>query len=213
MQNHEPYIHLQMDLRTSLPTETGWEISIQQSPQWQFGCIDNPDHKFFHGSVLTRIRTWTDSPEPLLTLIFKCSNIHTYLPFLVNHIQGNLFSFRFPVLHLHSTNCKWMSQVFIWCVWFYSMCHGFGLSPVLASILSVVDRCCEYSALGIPPFWHTWQGNYQFWYTRQHPVTQHQTAVLNISMNHSSHSSGMHQGEPRIASSRTKCNCPLHLFS
>jgi len=46
----------------------GLEISMEPYLIWQLGCIDDRDHRFGHGSVLTW--TWTGSGglEPLLTL-------------------------------------------------------------------------------------------------------------------------------------------------
>ena len=66
-------MYLQMDqleepLRTR-PIQTGREMSIEPYPNLQFGFVDNPDRQFGAGSVLTRTRTRTDGPEPLLTLV------------------------------------------------------------------------------------------------------------------------------------------------
>ena len=72
LQKQEHYINLQMDPLgdplTTLPIQTGWEICTEQYPNWQFGCIVNPDDQFGNGPVLTRTQTRRDSPEPLLTL-------------------------------------------------------------------------------------------------------------------------------------------------
>jgi hypothetical protein len=56
------------DPLTICPIQTSWEICIEPYPNWQFGCVDNPDRQFGTGSVLTRTRTRSDGPEPLLTL-------------------------------------------------------------------------------------------------------------------------------------------------
>jgi len=41
---------------------------MEPYPSGQFGFIDDPDRKFANGSVWTRTRTQSDSPEPLLPL-------------------------------------------------------------------------------------------------------------------------------------------------
>ena len=51
------------------PIQTGREMSIQPYPNRQFWFIDDPDRQFGDGSVLTRTRTRSDGPEPLLTLL------------------------------------------------------------------------------------------------------------------------------------------------
>jgi hypothetical protein len=51
-----------------------------------------------------------------------------------------------------------MLRVCFRCIWFYSLCFGFSLTPILASIQSVVDRSCWHSALGIHHVWPTWHG-------------------------------------------------------
>jgi len=48
--------------------QTGWEITIEQYPKWQFGCIGKQDRKFGKGSVPTQTQIRSDSPEPLLIL-------------------------------------------------------------------------------------------------------------------------------------------------
>jgi hypothetical protein len=53
---------------TTRPIQTDWEFTFQSYHGWQFGFIDNPDRQFGNGSVWTRTRTWSDSPEPLLIL-------------------------------------------------------------------------------------------------------------------------------------------------
>jgi hypothetical protein len=68
-------------LLTTRPIQTGWEISIEPYPNWQFGCVDNPDNQFGNSSVLARTRTRSDGPEPLLTLCTRrcsLSNLHTW---------------------------------------------------------------------------------------------------------------------------------------
>ena len=73
LQKQEHYINLQMDPLcdplTTRPIQTGWEICIEPYPNRRFGCVDNPDRQFGNGSVLTRTRTRSDGPEPLLTLV------------------------------------------------------------------------------------------------------------------------------------------------
>ena len=56
------------DLLTTRPIQTGWNIGIELCPNCQFGSIDNPDHQFGNGSVLTRTQTRNDGPELLPTL-------------------------------------------------------------------------------------------------------------------------------------------------
>jgi len=56
------------DQLTTGPIQTGWEFTIEPYPSRQFGFIDDPDRQFGNGSVWTRTRTRSDSPEPLLTL-------------------------------------------------------------------------------------------------------------------------------------------------
>ena len=72
LQKQEHYINLQMDPLcdplTTRPIPTGWEICIEPYPNRRFGCVDNPDRQFGNSSVLTRTRTRSDGPEPLLTL-------------------------------------------------------------------------------------------------------------------------------------------------
>jgi len=68
----EHYLILPKDrldnLLTTHPILTGSEVPIEPYPIWQFGCNSDPDHVFGNGLVPTRTRTWTGSPEPLLTL-------------------------------------------------------------------------------------------------------------------------------------------------
>jgi len=56
------------DPLTTRPIQTGWEFTMELYPSGQFGFIDDPDRQFGNGSVWTRTRTWSDGPEPLLTL-------------------------------------------------------------------------------------------------------------------------------------------------
>jgi len=56
------------DPLTTRPIQTGWEFTMEPYPIGQFWFIDDPDQQFGNGSVWTRIRTQSDSPEPLLTL-------------------------------------------------------------------------------------------------------------------------------------------------
>jgi len=46
----------------------GREFTIDQYPSGQFRCIDGPDRQLDNGLVWTPTRSWTDDPEPLLTL-------------------------------------------------------------------------------------------------------------------------------------------------
>jgi len=57
-----------MDLLTTHPIQTGWEISIEPYPCGRFGSIDNPDRQFGNSSVPTQTKTRSDGPEPLLQL-------------------------------------------------------------------------------------------------------------------------------------------------
>ena len=50
------------------PIQMGREMLIEPYPNQQFGFIDNPDRQSGSGSVPTRTRTQSDSPDPLLTL-------------------------------------------------------------------------------------------------------------------------------------------------
>jgi len=69
---------------------------------------------------------------------------------LNRHSQGQMFSFRFAVLHVAWTKglsmswvfiqCIWFRCIWFRCIWFYSMCIGFSQPPILASIQSVVNR-------------------------------------------------------------------------
>jgi len=62
----------QMDLLDNLltthPIQISWESSIQPYLKRQFWCVDDPDHPFLNGSVLTWTPTSSDDPEQLLTL-------------------------------------------------------------------------------------------------------------------------------------------------
>jgi len=68
-------MNLQMDplgnQLTTLPIQTGSEISIEAYPNWRFGCLDDLDYQFCNS--LASSQTWTgrDSLEPLLTLVGK----------------------------------------------------------------------------------------------------------------------------------------------
>jgi len=53
---------------TTRPIQTCWEIGIEPYPNWLFGCVDNPDRQFGNGLVLSRTRSRSDGPEPLLKL-------------------------------------------------------------------------------------------------------------------------------------------------
>jgi len=72
-QKQEDYINLQIDqldnLLTTCPFQPGWEMSIEMYPNWQFGCIDDPDHLLDNGALVqiqTQIRN--GGPKLLLTL-------------------------------------------------------------------------------------------------------------------------------------------------
>ena len=54
------------DPLTTSPIQTGWELTFELYPSWQFGFIDILDRQFANGLVWTR--TGSESPEPLLTL-------------------------------------------------------------------------------------------------------------------------------------------------
>jgi len=54
---------------TTRPSQMGWEITFDLYSSWPFGFIDNLDRQFGIGSVWTWTRTWSDGPEPLLTLV------------------------------------------------------------------------------------------------------------------------------------------------
>jgi hypothetical protein len=58
-----------MDPLKTHPILPGWEFTMEPYPSGQFGFIDDPDRQFGNGSVLTWIRTRSDGPEPLLTLL------------------------------------------------------------------------------------------------------------------------------------------------
>jgi len=36
---------------TTRPIQTGWEITMEPYPSWQFGFIEDPDRQFGNGSV------------------------------------------------------------------------------------------------------------------------------------------------------------------
>ena len=69
------------------PIQTGREMLMEPYPNQQVGSIDNLDGQSGTGSVLTRTRTRSDSPEPLLTLLNKRVTIvftyknHQYIHF------------------------------------------------------------------------------------------------------------------------------------
>jgi len=56
------------DPLTTRLIQTGWEFTMEPDPSRQFGFIHDPERQFGNGSVWTRTRTRSDSPEPLLTL-------------------------------------------------------------------------------------------------------------------------------------------------
>jgi len=73
------------DLLTTRRIQTGLEICIEPYLNWQFGCVENPDRQFGKGLVLTWTRTWSDGPEPLLTLLYNVEGTissHTAQPTL-----------------------------------------------------------------------------------------------------------------------------------
>jgi len=57
------------DPLTTRPIQKGLEVAMELYLSGQFGFIDDPDRQFGNGSVLTRNRTQSDGPEPLLTLL------------------------------------------------------------------------------------------------------------------------------------------------
>ena len=57
------------DPLTTRPIQMGWEFTMEPYPSGQFWFIDDADRQFGNGSVWTRIRTRSDGPEPLLTLL------------------------------------------------------------------------------------------------------------------------------------------------
>jgi len=69
---------------TTLPRQMGWEVTIEQYPSWLFESIDNTDCLFSNGSVWTPTRTWSDVPEPSLTLGIAVAG----LPKQVERITG-----------------------------------------------------------------------------------------------------------------------------
>jgi len=123
-----------------------------------------------------------------------------------------MFSFRFSVLHLASTKSYIMSQLFFWCIWWYSMYVGFSQPPIHPSIQSVVDQSCPYSAIRFHPFWCTWEGIYWYWCTGSPHKLQHWTVRLDWNMTCWSQLSWPLDGVPPIASSLTMYNF-LHHFS
>jgi len=82
-------MYLQMDPLdnplSTRPIQTGREYSIEPYPNARFGFIDNPDRQFGAGSVLTRTRTRSDGPEPLLTLGFRL--VYAGVQILVGEIR------------------------------------------------------------------------------------------------------------------------------
>jgi glycosidase len=66
-------MHVQMDPRdnrlATRPIHMGWELSVAQSRNWEFGFLDDPDRLFGYSLVPTLNRTQRGGPEPLLTLL------------------------------------------------------------------------------------------------------------------------------------------------
>jgi len=56
------------NLLATRPIQTGWELTIELYPSWQFEFIDKLDRQFRNGSGWTLTWTRNDSLEPLLTL-------------------------------------------------------------------------------------------------------------------------------------------------
>jgi len=72
-QNEELCMNLQTDtLDNPLITlwiGTGCEIYIELNLNWQFGWVDDTDLQFRANLFMTRTRTRSDGPEPLVTLL------------------------------------------------------------------------------------------------------------------------------------------------
>jgi hypothetical protein len=101
---------LQGDPLTTSPIQTGWEICNEPQPNWRFGYIDDPDHQFGHGSVLTRTRTRTRMMVQNCFLHYaRPTSIDAQLKFSFKMGQGAfrfvLFRYRQPILHL------WLSRI------------------------------------------------------------------------------------------------------
>jgi len=105
------------DLLMTSPMQTGWEISIEPYPNWQFVFVDNPDRPFGNGSVQTQTQTQSDGPEPSLTL----HAVHSQLPlpsFSSPHIPIQFlavhwFSTTDKVLHLKQGNLSFPGKIAI----------------------------------------------------------------------------------------------------
>jgi len=71
-QKQEHCMNLQTDMLhnplTTHPIQIGWEISREQNPILQFGCMYDPDLQFGDISLVNLTSTRSDGPEPLLTL-------------------------------------------------------------------------------------------------------------------------------------------------
>jgi len=78
-QKQEHYMNVQTDLLdnplTTSPIRTGWELTIEPYPNWQFGFTDDPDRLFGDNSVPSGTRIRSGGLEPLLTLTTPACNI------------------------------------------------------------------------------------------------------------------------------------------
>ena len=77
-------------LRTR-PIQTGREMTMEPYPNRQFRFINDPDRQYGSGSVLTRSRTRSDGPDPLLTLalwMYAAKISKTLAPHLSRHRKG-----------------------------------------------------------------------------------------------------------------------------
>ena len=128
------------DPLTTRPIQTGWEFPMEPYPSGQFGFIDDPDRQFGIGSVWTRIRTQSDGPEPLLTLVGTCKIAQTVYDSIqyvfkccsvLSGCRPHVFSCSYIIKLLHN-RCL--------CVLNSPLCHsGFSLHIILDLFFFLFD--------------------------------------------------------------------------
>jgi len=81
-------------LLSTRPGQTDWEFAIEQYMSRCFGYLGNQQCRFANCTVWTWSRTWSDGPEPLLTICrsrCRCAQIVAQYTFRINDGQTSMF--------------------------------------------------------------------------------------------------------------------------
>jgi hypothetical protein len=126
------------NLLKTRPIQTGREMSMEPYPNGQFGFIDDPDRQSGSGSVLTRTRTRSDGPDPLLTLIMTWQFISKLTLIQLPWMSPNSLSYCLQVSKVLASHCESPN----------SLNYGIGVQIWVHTL--IIFRCTKNSFL-VPP--------------------------------------------------------------